>query len=67
MSFLHQQFTRSISRGRVYDLATDTEGHFEAVHVACLNDLAGQEVHEDVEQEGGEGAALPHASSYAGL
>ena len=29
------------------------------------NDLAGQEVHEDVEQEGGEGAALPHASAYA--
>ena len=50
------------------DLATDTEGHFEAVHafgLACLNDQAGQEVYEDVEQEGGEGAALSHASAYA--
>ena len=44
------------------------EGHLEAMNafgLACLDDLVGQEVHEDVEQEGGEvwgeGAALPHA------
>ena len=58
----------SSSRGRVHDLATDTEGHLEAVHafgLACLHDLEGQKVHEDVQQEGGEGAALPHASAYA--
>ena len=57
------QHAEQLLRGGVYNLATDTEGHFEAVHafgLACLNDLAGQEVHEDVEQKGGEGAALPY-------
>ena len=36
-----------------------------AFGLACLNDLAGQEVHEDVEQEGGERSALPHTSADA--
>ena len=55
-------------QGRVHNLAADMEGHLEAMHtfgLARLDDLVGQVVHEDVEQKGGEGAALPHTSADA--
>ena len=49
-------------------MAADTEGRLQAVQafgLAGLDDLACQEAHQDVEQEGGVGAALPHASADA--